>query len=60
LSAYECKGKKLLAKRIAATIKDALKVCIKTPVNMKWKEDPSKENQGRGSEKWSWRRKRSH
>jgi len=55
------KGKELLAKRIAATIKHTLKVCKKTPVNMKWKEDPSKEYQGLGeAKKWSWRKKRSH
>jgi len=40
------KGKELLAKRIAATIKHTLKVCKKTPVNMKWKE-----NQGLGEAK---------
>jgi hypothetical protein len=45
------KGKELLAKRIAATIKHALKVCKKTPVNMKQNEDPSKEKQGIGEAK---------
>jgi hypothetical protein len=45
------KGKALLAKRIAATRKHTLKLCKKTPVNMKWKEDPSKENQGLGEAK---------
>jgi hypothetical protein len=28
-----------------------LKVCKKTPIRMKWKEDPSKENQGLGEAK---------
>jgi hypothetical protein len=38
-----------------------LKVCKKKPISMKWKEDPSKENQGLGeAKKWSWRRKRSN
>jgi len=45
------KGKELLEKRIVATIKHTLKVCKKIPVNMKWKEDPSKENQGLGGVK---------
>ena len=55
------KGKEFMAKRIAAAIKHILKVCKKTPISMKWKEDPSKENQGLGgSKKWSWRRKRSN
>jgi len=31
------KGKKLLAKRIMATINHTLKICKKTPVSMKWK-----------------------
>jgi len=35
-----------MAKRILAAIKHTLKVCQKTPVSMKWKEDISKENQG--------------
>jgi len=37
-----------MAKRIAAAIKHALKLCKKTPISMKWKEEPSKENQGLG------------
>jgi len=45
------KGKELLAERRAATIKHTLEVCKKTPVNMKWKEDTSKENQGLGEAK---------
>jgi len=45
------KGKELLAKRIVATIKHALKVCKKIPVSMNCKEDPSKENQGLGKAK---------
>jgi len=40
------KGKELMAKRIAVAIKHTLKVCQKTPISMKWKEDTSKENQG--------------
>ena len=40
------KGKEMMAKRIAAAIKRTLKVCQKTPISMKWKEDISKENQG--------------
>ena len=40
------KGKELMAKRIMAAIKHTSKVCKKTPISMKWKEDPSKENQG--------------
>jgi hypothetical protein len=48
-----------MAKRIAAAIKHTLKVCKKTPISMKWREDPSKENQGLGeAKKWNWRRKR--
>ena len=42
------KGKELMAKRIASAIRHILKVCKKTPISMKWKEDPSKENQGLG------------
>jgi hypothetical protein len=38
------KGKELMAKRIIAAIGHILKVCKKTPISMKWKEDPSKEN----------------
>jgi hypothetical protein len=45
------KGKEVMAKRIAAAIKYTLKVCKKTPISMKWKEDPSKENQGLGEAK---------
>jgi len=45
------KGKELLAKKIATTIKHTLKVCKKTPVSMKWEEDQSKENQGLGEAK---------
>jgi hypothetical protein len=44
------KGKEWMAKR-AVTIKHILKVCKKTPISMKWKEDPSKENQGLGEAK---------
>jgi hypothetical protein len=55
------KGKELLAKRIVATIKHTLKICKTTLVSLKWKEDPSKENQGLGeAKKGSWRRKRSN
>jgi hypothetical protein len=39
------KGKELMAKRIKAAIKHTLKICEKTPICMKWKEDSSKENQ---------------
>jgi hypothetical protein len=42
------KGEELMAKRISAAIKHTLKVCKKTPISVKWKEDPSKENQGLG------------
>jgi len=45
------KGKELMAKRIAAAIRHILKVCKKTPISMKWKEDPIKENQGLGETK---------
>ena len=45
------KGKELMAKRIAMAIKHTLKVCEKTAISMKWKEDPSKENQGLGEAK---------
>jgi len=44
-------GKELMAKRIAVAIICILKVCKKTPISMKWKEDPSKENQGLGETK---------
>jgi hypothetical protein len=40
-----------MAKRIAAAIKRTLKACKKTPISMKWKEDPSKENHGLGEAK---------
>jgi hypothetical protein len=36
------KGKELMPKRIAAAIRHILKVCKKTPISKKWKEDPSK------------------
>jgi len=45
------KGKELMAKRKVAAIRCTLKVCKKTPISMKWKEDPSKENQGLGETK---------
>jgi hypothetical protein len=45
------KGKELMAKRIGATIKHILKVCKKTTISMKWKENPSKENRGLGEAK---------
>jgi len=45
------KGKEFMAKRIAVAIRHTLKVCKKTPIIMKWKEDPSKENQGLGEAK---------
>jgi len=45
------KGKELMAKRIAAAIRRTLKVCEQIPIGMKWKEDPSKENQGLGEAK---------
>jgi len=45
------KGKELMAKRIVAAIRHILKVCKKTPISMKWKEDPSNENQGLGETK---------
>jgi hypothetical protein len=41
-------GKELMAKRIVETIKRTIKVCKKKPISMKWKEDPSTENQGPG------------
>jgi len=53
-------GKELMAKRIVEAIKHTLKVRKKKPTSVKWKGDPSTENQGPGgSYKWSWRRKRS-
>jgi hypothetical protein len=45
------KRKELMAKRIAAAVKHTLKICKNTPISMKWKEDPSKENQGLGEAK---------
>jgi beta-glucosidase-like glycosyl hydrolase len=45
------KRKELMEKRIAAAIKRILKVCKKAAISMKWKEDPSKENQGLGEAK---------
>jgi len=45
------KGKELMAKRIEAVVKHTLKLYEKTPISMKWKEDPSKENQGLGEAK---------
>ena len=45
------KGKDLMAKRIAAAIKRTLNVSKKTPISMKWKQDPSKENPGLGEGK---------
>jgi hypothetical protein len=38
------KGQEIMAERTAA-IKHALKVCNKTAISMKWKGQPSKENQ---------------
>jgi hypothetical protein len=45
------RGKELMAKRKAAAIRHTLKLCKKTPISMKWKEDSSKENQGLGESK---------
>jgi hypothetical protein len=45
------KGKELMTKRIVVAIRHILKVCKKTPISMKWKGDPSKENQGLGETK---------
>ena len=53
------KRKELIAKRIAVAMKRTLKVCKKTTISMKWKEDPRK-SRFRGSKKWGWRRKRSN
>jgi hypothetical protein len=44
-------GRELMAKRIVEAIKHTLKVCKKIPFIMKWKEDPSKDNQGPGEVK---------
>jgi len=41
-------GKELMAKRIVEAIKRTLNVWRKKPISMKWKEDPSTENQGPG------------
>jgi hypothetical protein len=40
-----------MAKRTATAIKHTLKICKKTPISIKWKEDPSQENQGLGEAK---------
>jgi len=45
------KEKELMAKRTEAAIRRTLKVCEQIPISMKWKEDPSKENQGLGEAK---------
>jgi len=39
-------GKELMAKKKVKAIKHILRACKKTPISMKWKEDPSKGNQG--------------
>ena len=44
-------GKELMAKKIVEAIKHTLRACKKTPISMKWKEDPSKDNQGPGEAK---------
>jgi hypothetical protein len=44
-------GKELMAKRIVEAKKHILKICKKTTIGMKWKEDPSKDNQGPGEAK---------
>jgi hypothetical protein len=44
-------GKELMAKRIVEAIKHTLKICKKTAIRIKWKEDPSKDNQGTGEAK---------
>jgi hypothetical protein len=41
-------GKELMAKRIVEAIKRTFKVCNKKPINMKWSEYLSIENQGTG------------
>ena len=53
------KGKELMAKRIAADIQRTLKVCKKTPISTKQKENPSKKNQGLGEAKNGVEKKRS-
>jgi hypothetical protein len=40
-----------MAKRRVEDIEHTLKVCKKTPVAMKWKQDPSKDSQGPGEAK---------
>ena len=45
------KGKELMAKKIVAAIRCTLKVYENMPISMKWKEDPSKQNQGLGEAK---------
>jgi hypothetical protein len=45
------KGKELMGRRITAAIRHTFKLCKKTLISMKWKEDPSKENQGLGETK---------
>jgi hypothetical protein len=45
------KRKELMAKRITAAVKHTIKVFEKTPIDMKWKEDPTKENKGLGEAK---------
>jgi len=40
-----------MTKRIAAPMIHTLKVCKKTPISMKWKEDPSKQHQDSGEAK---------
>jgi hypothetical protein len=44
-------GTELMAKRIVAAIKHTIKICTKTQISMKWKEESSKENQGLGEAK---------
>jgi hypothetical protein len=44
-------GKELMAKTIVEAIIHTLRACKKTPISMKWKEDPSKDNQGPGEAK---------
>ena len=45
------KGKEMRTKRIAAAIRHILKLCKKTPISMKGKEDSSKENKCLGDAK---------
>jgi hypothetical protein len=44
-------GKEMMAKRTVEAIKHALKMCKKTTIRIKWKEDSSKDNQGPGEAK---------